>query len=74
MVIVVAWLRVDYGMLVPSVYLALDGLFTALQPATMIRWTLRNNPELVTRRDIVLTTRLLGLAILLIALLMITKL
>jgi hypothetical protein len=71
MVIVGAWLRADYGMLVLSVYLALGGLFTALRPATMIRWTLRNNPELATHRDTVLTTRLIGLMILFIALLMI---
>jgi membrane-bound metal-dependent hydrolase YbcI (DUF457 family) len=69
-----AWLSENYGMLVLTVYLALGGLFTALRPATMVRWTLRKNPELATHRDIVRTTRMIGLVILLIALLMIAKL
>jgi hypothetical protein len=68
------WLSENSGMLVLVVYLALGGLLAALRPATMIRWTRRKHPELATRRDILLTTRIIGLAIFVLALFVIAKL
>jgi hypothetical protein len=69
-----AWLVDNSGMLSYMVPLAFGGLLICARPASMVAWTLRNNPELADDRKVLITTRLIGLGILLLALFIIGKL
>lgn len=62
-----AWLHSIFGMLLWSFVLAAIGILHLLQPAKMLRWTIRFNPGLADNRSVVITTRLIGLGVLCVA-------
>lgn len=68
------WLHGNFGMLFYILLLAASGLLCLIQPVRMLRWTLRNNPEVANTRAGVMTARLIGLAVLLVSLFILAKL
>ena|SRR5258707_925909 len=54
------WLANNFDMLFFSLCFAVVGLLLLLQPARMIRWTIRDRPELADNKSAVLVMRFLG--------------
>jgi hypothetical protein len=54
------WLANNFGMLFFSLCCAVVGLLLLLQPARMIRWTIRDRRELADDKSAVLVMRFLG--------------
>jgi len=68
------WARENSQMLVWVLLLAVSGVMLLSRPSQMLRWTLRNNAELAANRAVLVTTRVIGSAILLIALMILARL
>jgi hypothetical protein len=68
------WLNENSGMLIYILLLGACGAWSLAQPASMLRWTMRTNPELADNRALLLTIRLVGLVITLAVLFMLSKL
>jgi hypothetical protein len=68
------WLGRNSGMFFLALFLAVGGVLYIAKPAMMLRWTLRRNPELADDRFVIGITRLIGLAILCMAIFMLAKL
>ena len=62
------------GMIFFTVLLAVIGAMHLAEPARMLRWTLRNNPELGENRAVLIVTRFIGLGLLVLALFILAKL
>jgi hypothetical protein len=68
------WLRENSGMLFYTALLGVAGVMFLAQPARMIRWTLRQHPELSGDPQMLITARLVGLGILCVVLFVLAKL
>jgi hypothetical protein len=68
------WFGENFGLLFFMLLLATCGALYLALPAKMLRWTLRNNPELAENKAVLITMRLVGLGILLVALFALAKL
>lgn len=62
------------GMIYYSVLLGVIGVLFAAQPARMLRWTIRNHPELADNRGVLTIARLIGVGLLLMTLFIVGKL
>lgn len=69
-----AWLDKNSGMLFWTLLLGLGGTLWLLNPAGMLRWSIRTHPELADNRDFVIMARVIGLLILGMALFILAKL
>jgi hypothetical protein len=68
------WFNANNGMLIYILLLGACGVWSLAQPASMLRWTIRTNPELADNRAVLVTIRLVGLVITLTVLFMLSKL
>jgi hypothetical protein len=68
-----AWLGRNSGMLFYALFLGAAGALQIAKPSMMLRWTLRNHPELADDRFALWITRLIGLALLCMAIFMLAK-
>lgn len=68
------WLSTNGGFLIYILLLALSGAFALAQPARAVRWSLREHPALASDAKMLITMRLIGSGILLLALFMLAKL
>lgn len=69
-----AWVGENFGSLFYVLVLAAGGALYLAVPAKMLRWTLRNSPGLAENKSVLITMRLVGLGILLVALFILAKL
>lgn len=68
------WFDKNGGMLFYILLLGACGVWSLVQPAGMLRWTIRTNPELADNKAVLTTIRLVGLVITLTVLFMLSKL
>jgi hypothetical protein len=54
------FVAMNLGDLVASLLFMVPGLLLVLQPAKMLRWTVRTNPELAEDKSVLLMTRCIG--------------
>lgn len=69
-----AWLGENFVSLFYMLFLAIGGALNLAIPAKMLRWTLHNNPKLADNKAVLITTRFIGLGLLIFALFIIAKL
>jgi len=62
------------GMIYYSVLLGIVGVLFAAQPARMLRWTIRNHPELADNQGVLIIARLIGVGLLAMTLFIVEKL
>jgi len=68
------WMHQNGAILFAELLLAAGAVMYLVRPAKMIGWTMRDYPELADNRGALITARLIGLVVLILALLMISKL
>ena len=69
-----SWLVGNLGMIFWSSCLSFVGLLLLGQPVRMLRWTIRDNPELAENKLVLVITRFIGVGLLGMAIVMLARL
>lgn len=69
-----SWLVGNLGMIFWSMCFSFIGVLLLAQPAKMLRWTIRDNPELAENKSVVVITRLIGTGLLGMGIVMLARL
>lgn len=69
-----SWLVGNLGMIFWSMFFLLLGVLLLTQPVKMLRWTIRDNPELAENKSVVVITRLIGTGLLGMGIVMLARL
>ncbi len=57
------WVTTNFGMLLVSLCLSLVGTLVAVQPERMLRWTIREHPDLAREKSVIRMARLIGIGL-----------
>jgi hypothetical protein len=57
------WARRNFSMLFWSLCLSLIGMLLVIQPEKMLRWTIRDNPDIAHNKSAVIITRFIGIGL-----------
>lgn len=57
------WITTNFGMLLVSLCLSLVGTLIAVQPERMLRWTIREYPDLAREKSVIRMARLIGMGL-----------